>query len=149
MVHKMTLTICLIGSCIWCMALVTRADSAQNGAGGDTFKPVSEVEALMYGQRTFYKRIQKILKKDTLSGKRARELEKSSQVLAELANVNRFNRSETDYRNWATKLRDTALQLAKEAEKKDAADITRMRTLLMTLHETCESCHDVYQEEED
>ncbi len=143
MFRKMALTMCLMGSCIWCLALVTSADSAPPGASGDQFKPVASVESLMHGQLTFFKEIGKALK-NTSDPDRGEEIEEAAEVLAELANVNRFNKDKEDYRAWATQLRDTALQLAHEADKK-SADEKRMKTLFDNLKNTCAACHDAYQ----
>lgn len=144
MFRRMALTVCLVGSCVWCMALVTRADSSQPASGGGEFKPVADVDALMFGQVTFFKKIGQELKKPLTKGT-AHEIEEAAQVLAELANVNRFNNSKSDYKNWATQLRDTALEMAEEAEKKDAADTDRLKKLFSSMKATCAACHDVYQ----
>jgi cytochrome c556 len=117
----------------------------QSGAAATPFKPVAEVKSLMHGQNTFFKEITTLL--DEPSGeKRNQELHESAQVLAELANVNRFNKDKDDYRNWATQLRDTALELAATAKKNDATQPERMKTLYKKLKDTCQACHDVYQD---
>lgn len=144
MFRRMALTVCLVGSCVWCLALVTRADSSQPASEGNDFKPVAEVDALMFGQVTFFKKIRQELEKPLTKGT-AHEIEEAAQVLAELANVNQFNNSKSDYKNWATQLRDTAMELAEEAEKKDAADTGRMQKLYSRMKATCGECHDVYQ----
>ncbi len=143
MFRKMALTMCLMGGCIWCLALVTGADSAPPGAASDRFKPVAAVESLMHGQKTFFKEIGQALH-NTSDPDRSEEIEEAAEVLAELANVNRLNNDKPDYRAWATQLRDTALQLAREADKKNA-DEKRMKTLFQKLKDTCSACHDEYQ----
>ena len=145
MARKMALTACLLGGCVWCLALATRADSAETTRSDDTFKPVASVESLMHGQLVFFKGINKQIRKPA-SHERNEEIEESAQILAELANVNRFNNEKEDYRTWATSVRDTALDLAEEAEKSDSADQSKMLELVKTMKSTCTACHDVYRE---
>lgn len=143
MYRRMALTVVLVFSCAWCMTLVTRADSSQE-ALPDVYHPVASVEALMVGQAHFFKEIRKNLK--TLNDPGAiHEIEEAAQVLAELANVNRYNKNKADYRQWATELRDTAMQLAGEADKKKNADLARMNNLVGSMKQTCGACHDAYQ----
>lgn len=145
MARRMALTVCLLGGCVWCLVLATRADSAQAGAAAGEFKPVAPVGSLMHGQMVFFKEITEQLGKPA-GGERNHEIAESAGVLAELANVNRHNKDKEDYRGWATSLRDTALELAKEAGKADAADNARMNKLIQTMKATCAACHDVYQQ---
>ena len=51
-----------------------------------------------------------------------------------------------DWRDWATQVRDVSLELAREAEKKDA-DEEKIAGLVKRIGETCGACHDKYQEE--
>lgn len=145
MVRKMALTVCLMGSCVWCLALVAGADSAEPTVGSVDFKPVAAVESLMHGQKTFFKEIGMALQNRSMPD-RTELIEEAAEVLAELANVNRLNNDKEDYRNWATQLRDTALQLAREAEKEKKASDGKMNKLFQKLKKTCGACHDVYQE---
>lgn len=139
----MALTVCLVASCVWCLALVTRADTAPPEPPTVTFKPVASVEALMFGQRAFFKQIDGELKKPA-GGMRNLDIEAAAAVLAELANVNRHNKTKADYIGWATDVRDTAMKLAAEAKKKDADD-AKMKTLYKSIKASCGACHDMYQ----
>lgn len=144
MIRKAALSVCLMAGCIWCLALVTRADSAQSAPASGSFKPVATVESLMHGQNLFFKQIKGELGKPS-SEERNEEIKESAEVLAELANVNRFNSKKEDYRAWATELRDTALLLAAEADKNEKADDGRLKNFLVKLKDTCTACHDMYQ----
>lgn len=144
MVRRMALTVCLLGSCVWCMGLVTRADGTATAQAVAQFKPVASVGALMHGQLSFFKKISKSLESPA-SEDRNHELEHAAEVLAELANVNRLNKDKEDYRGWATDLRETALELAREAAKLTAADDVRMKKLTQKMKASCTACHDAYQ----
>lgn len=144
MFGKMTLTIGLLGGCIWCLALVARADSAQSVSTTVPFRPVASVDALMHGQKAFFKGIKKALANKTTEH-RHHKIEQAAEVLAELANVNRLNNAKEDYRAWATQLRNVALTLAHKAKEKDA-DEAEMMELYNQLRATCKACHDVYQD---
>ena len=144
MVRRMALTVVLFAGCVWCLALVTTAQSAPSAPSGGPFKPVASVHGLMTGQALAFKQLQA-----SLTGKkeadRPRAIQLTSEALAELANVNTYNGEKDDYRGWAGQLRDTALELAGEAKKKDQADEDKMKSLLAKLEATCKSCHDAYQ----
>ncbi len=144
MVRRMALTVVLFAGCILCLALVTTANSAPSSPAGGPFKPVASVHGLMTGQMLAFKGLQTSLngKKDA---ERPRAIQLTSEALAELANVNTYNNEKEDYRGWAGQLRDTALELADEAKKKDKADEGKMKSLLAKLEGTCKSCHDAYQ----
>ena len=144
MFRKMALTVCLIAGCVWCLALATRADSAQPAAAGASFKSVASVHALMYGQKTFFKQIRAALKNPSFP-ERTETIEEAAEVLAELANINATKNDKADYRAWAAKLRDTALELSHEADKDKAADEEAMTKLVGEMGETCGACHDMYQ----
>ncbi len=144
MARRMTLTICLLGGCVWCFALVSQVDSAQPASGHSPFKPVATVHSLMEGQGLVFKQIHSALTNPRTS-KRSEQITAFSEVLAELANVNALNSDKEDYRGWAGQLRQTALELAAEAKKEKNADDERMNTLLARLKNTCTACHDVYQ----
>lgn len=145
MARKMALTVCLFGGCVWCLALATRADSAETTQTEDVFKPVASVDALMHGQLVFFKTIGKQVRKPA-SAARNYEIEEAAEILAELANVNQFNSEKEDYRAWATTLRDAAMGLAHEADKGDAADEANMKKLVQTMKSACSDCHDAYRD---
>ena len=144
MVRRMALTVVLFAGCIWCLALVTTADSAPSASAAGPYKPVASVHGLMTGQMLVFKQLQTSLtgKKDA---DRPRAIQLASEALAELANVNTYNNEKEDYRTWAGQLRDTAIELAGEAKKKDKADEDKMKSLFANLEGTCKSCHDAYQ----
>ena len=144
MVRRIALTVVLFAGCIWCLALVTTANSAPSAPAAGPYKPVASVNGLMIGQRLVFKQLQ-----GSLNGKngaeRPKAIQLTSEALAELANVNTYNNEKEDYRTWASQLRDTAMELAGEAKKKDQADEGKMKSLLAKLESTCKSCHDAYQ----
>lgn len=145
MFGKMTLTLCLLGSCIWCLAMVARADSAQTEPQTQTFKPVASVLSLMHAQGKFFKAARSAVRDQSMED-RGEEIKEAAEVLAELANVNRHNSEKQDWRDWATQLRDTSLKLAREAEKENP-DEEKLTALTKRIGKTCGACHDKYQEE--
>jgi flagellin-specific chaperone FliS len=145
MIGRMTLTICLLGSCAWCLAMVAGADSAQSESQSETFKPVASVDSLMHAQVKFFKAAKNAVDDKSMK-ERGHEIEEAAEVLAELANVNRYNSEKQDWRDWATQVRDRSLKLAREAEKKDA-DEEKISGLVKQIGESCGACHDKYQEE--
>ncbi len=144
MVQRMALTVALFAGCTWCLVFVTRADSAPSAPADGFFRPVASVNGLMTGQMLAFKQLQQ-----SQNGKegpdRPKAVQLTAEALAELANVDTYNGEKDDYRGWAGQLRDTALELAGEAKKKDNADEDKMKSVLGKLEATCKSCHDVYQ----
>jgi len=106
------------------------------------FKPVAELEMLMEAQESHLHGMEDALK--TPGEKAFKVVRFHAQVLAELANVNRFHRDKADYVSWATQLRDTALELAGKAAQGSDADTGAMLGLVEKLKSTCTACHDVY-----
>jgi len=134
-----TLSFVLIAGCVFCFVTASRGVSAPGGE----FKPVASVESLMHGQGMAFKRVRKAIQKKS-TPERGEVIEHYAQVLAELANVNTYNKDADDYRQWAGTLRDTALELAEEGEK-NAPDEQKMQKLVGRLKSTCKACHDKYQ----
>ncbi|MCC7292624.1 MAG: hypothetical protein IT449_11245 [Phycisphaerales bacterium] len=108
-----------------------------------SFKPVSELEHLMEGQELHFKAIDELLK-DTAVKDRLKKLAMHADVLAELANVNTFNKDKTDYKTWAGQVRDLSLKLAAEADKKAGASEEELKSLRKQISDTCAACHDAY-----
>lgn len=144
MFRRAALTVVLLGGCVWVLALVTRADSAEPEKSADAFQPVASVHTLMEGQGIFFKKLGDALQ-DPQAPKRKKEIAFGAELLAELANVNTHNKDQADYVQWAGELRDTALELAGEAKKKGDADEDRMNSLFSKLEATCKACHEKYQ----
>ena len=144
MLRRVTLSIGLLAGCAWCFLMVSRVDSAQpTAAASRPYKPVASVHGLMNGQALLFKSIHKATT-DKATPQRRERIEVYAEALAELANVNTYNSQKKDYQAWAGQLRDTALDLAKEAEKSDADD-ARMTKLVASMKNTCGACHDAYQ----
>lgn len=143
MARRMALTIVLLAGCVWCLVLATRAESGEP-APAAPFKPVAAVDGVMTGQGLVFRELKNAVAVSK-SPTRPKEIAHLSEALAELSNVNIYHAQKDDYRKWATELRDTALQLAAEAEKKPSPDEAKLKTLLGALEKTCNTCHDVYQ----
>ena len=104
---------------------------------------IREPENILIRTKQFFKKLSEELSKPA-SKKRNHEIEEYAELLAELANVNRYNNDKEDYIAWATDLRDLSLSLAKEAEEKDVDD-NKMHNLHRQMKAKCGACHDVYQ----
>ena len=143
MIRRTALTMVLLAGCVWCLTLVARADSDPSPQS-DSFKPAASLDGLMYGQAQHFKTVGQLVRNKNAKD-RADRLAMEAEVLAELANVNTFHKDKDDYRGWAETLRDTSLELAKEAQKKKDADQSRLESLHKKLKKTCMACHDMYQ----
>lgn len=144
MVRNMTLTVVLLVGCACCIALVSRADSAQ-ASGKKPFQPAISVHHLMEGQELVFDQINNAIKKTDMP-RRTHTIEALASILAELANVNTQNSDQADYQGWAAELRGHAMTLAEEADKKKNADNNRMLQIYKNMRRSCIACHNVYQD---
>jgi len=116
--------------------------AAQNGVA-PAFKPAASVDALMHGQQDQLKAISDLVANKTAKD-RGKNIAVAAELLAELANVNAYNKDKADYQAWARDLRDTSLTLSKDARKPDVKDedlkkaVDRIKTI-------CQACHDVHR----
>jgi hypothetical protein len=117
----------------------TVAQETAKGGAADAFKAVAPVEVLMEWHDFAYSN----LKLNIVKQKKSKAIE-HAYLVAELANVNMTHRSEGDYRSWAGKVRDLALQASQllSEEKYDDA-----KAICKTMSDTCDACHDKYQDE--
>lgn len=144
MVRRLALTVFLMASCVWCLALVAGGGEGQSSNATSAFRPAASVDSLMHDQDHHFEVIAELLE-DPGAKKRTKRLFRHAEILAELANVNVHHRTEADYRSWAARLRDMSLELAAEAKKEGGADEDRMGTLFQSMKKTCMACHDIYQ----
>ncbi len=135
-----TLSFVLLVGCVFCFAITSRGVSAPGSSG---FKPVSSVHSLMHGQGVMFKQVRKAIQKKS-TPERGEIIEHSAEVLAELSNVNMYQKDADDYRAWAGSVRDMAMELAKEGEKK-TLDEDRLKALVGQIKSMCGECHDKYQ----
>jgi hypothetical protein len=145
MIRKATLFTGVVLGVLWCSWLANTADSSEPPPAGSTFKPVAYVHGLMTGQGLVFNQIQQVLT-NKKAAQRSEQIDALAQVLAELANVNTLNNEKADYRAWAAQLRDTALQLSAEGKKNQGASEEKLNELFLKVKNTCQACHDVYQD---
>lgn len=116
--------------------------AGQDGAHA-AFKPAASVDALMHGQQDQFKTINELVNNPAAKD-RGKKLAVAAELLAELANVNSYNKDKADYQAWARDLRETSLSLAKEARKPDAKD-EDLKATVGRIKAICQACHDAYQ----
>jgi len=145
MVRKTVWTLLAVVGMVAGLAWVDRAvSSPMQEVSKPTYKPVSQVQFLMEGQKMHFKAAAGMVKNKNAE-ERYEHIQMNAEVLAELANVNTYNKDKEDYRRWAAQVRDLALKLSAEAGKESKADENTMRKILTEINDTCVSCHDVYQ----
>lgn len=146
MFRNAALTVALLGGCVWCLALVARAEDPQPPAAkaGGAFAPVASVTSLMNGQQEQFDALT-TLAADAQAKGRWNKMTIAAELLAEFANINTLHKDKPDYQGWARELRATSLLVAAEAKKKSSADENKIKDLVKKLDATCKACHDVYQ----
>ncbi len=138
--RRALLSAAVIGGCAWCLVVVQKVHSEEQAApAAAPYKPVAPVHPLMEGQDYHWSQIGKLLKEESPNFK---HLEMHAYVLAELSNVNSWQKDKPDYRKWAVEARDLCLELAKAAKAKDTAKGEELRR---QIHAKCGECHDKYQ----
>ena len=144
MLRKMTLTLCLVACCVWCLALVARGDNGKSAGSPVSFKPVASLYSLMEGQDMHFSALGVLIDQPDAKN-RTKRLIVEAELLAELAHVNTLTRNKEDYRAWASEVRDLSLDLARLASKRDSNGQEEMRLLYRKINKTCLKCHDRYQ----
>jgi len=140
MLRQTILTVLLMGGCAVCFVMAPEATS--RGAGKQqAFAPVAPVLSLMAAQDYHFEQMKEQVGSESKS--RFSELQTQAEIIAELANVNRFHEPDkADYVQWCNLMRGTALEVAKAAKAKD---IKKAKSLIAKINTTCNDCHDEYQ----
>jgi hypothetical protein len=143
MLRRTTLTVALVASCLWCLLLVARADSAEDAkaSASSAYKPVAPVISLMHAQGHHFGRITDLIG-DEKAEDRFEHLRHEALILAELCNINAYRAKETDYRDWAAQARDGLVRFAEAASDHDVGEA---KTLAREVQSHCRSCHDKYK----
>lgn len=146
MTRRNLLTTAVLSSAALCLSLIARNGSAQTAESAQPgpFKPVMPLLSLMVEQDRHFDRIIELVR-NTDEEERFEKMRHEAYALAEMGNINGYHRGaqrHEDYRQWAGQLRDLALQLAGDAERKSAdgfADKAKQ------INATCKACHDKYK----
>ncbi len=141
--RSMAFLVVLVGASLCSVCLVAWAGGPDDEAAALKFKPVAPVQSLMHAQDEHFTAIMDyIATTDEKDPKRFDNMAHQAFILAELGNVNQFNKPREDWRGWAKAIRDEAIALADAAMKKDQDAV---KAAARQIHGTCTSCHDVYK----
>lgn len=100
------------------------------------FKPVLPLDALMNGQKKLFTDAQ-----DAMLDKAWDEAETAAWLLAEIANVNRYQKDDPEYGKLAKRVSTEAVALAKRFKKQEAQ---AAKDSLTRISRTCQACHDKF-----
>lgn len=106
-------------------------------AANVAFKPVQPLEKLMEGQKKLHSEI-----KDAILDKAWDEAQTSAWLLAEIANVNHYQKPDPEFRALATRMSGECVELANLLAKRDQKAAMDQ---YMRIGQTCGSCHEIYQ----
>lgn len=138
--RRTILTVMLVGACMVCFFMVpeasSQADAAKKKRGA--FKPVASVHSLMEAQGYHFGQMKKQIGSSGES--RFNVLKTEAEILAELANVNRYHEDKDDCVRWCDQERDLSLAVAKAAENKDAAKAKKLISQIGK--DCCGACHE-------
>lgn len=139
-----TLCTAVLGLALTAGVATLAPDDDPPAGDGRSYEPVASLDALMTGHGMAFGSIRAAIP-DKDNKRRARTIQLGAELLGELANINVNWGRRDDYRDWAGELRDTALELAVEAKKRDEMDEGAIRAAYEKLDATCSSCHEVYK----
>ena len=143
MTRGVSFLVVLVCASLCSVGLVAWASGPGEGVAALKFEPVAPVESLMHAQDDRFTAIKDyIATSDEKDPRRFDNMAHQAFILAELGNVNQFNRKAKDYQDWARAIRDEALALADAAMKKDLGEV---KAAAKRIHSNCKSCHDVYK----
>jgi len=101
------------------------------------FKPVQPLEKLMEGQKKLHAEI-----KEAILDKAWDEAQTSTWILAEIANVNHYQKPDPEFRALATKMSGECVELANLLAKRDQKAAMEQ---FARIGKTCGSCHEIYE----
>lgn len=152
--RRTLLTVALVSACVWCLATVQQVYSDEKQQAADKkacFEPVAPVHDLMEAQGYHFKEITGKIRSrksdpEIKDEKQAKEdfklMGRHAYILAELANVNQYNKDKEDYGKWAREVRDMCVELAKVAKEEN---VEKADKLGRAIHAKCGECHDKYE----
>lgn len=121
----------VLGVSLWASAEPKSSGSAK------AFKPVMNTEHLMHGQKKLMDDIKSAIgEKDWKAGQTA------AWVLAELANVNHYQKDDAAYRGFADKMSKQCVDLAAMLSTKDEKGA---KDAVNAIGKTCGACHDQFE----
>lgn len=127
-----------MGGCCVCFLMVPEASSQ---GSLKKFAPVAPVGSLMEAQDNHFEEMKAQLESKKKS--RFRVMRTQAEILAELANVNRYNEPDKeDYVKWANQVMELSLEVGKEAKAKN---LDEAKKLMGKIEQVCNDCHDEYQ----
>jgi hypothetical protein len=106
-------------------------------AASTAFKPVQPLETLMEGQKKLHAEI-----KEAIMDKAWEEAQVSAWLLAEIANVNHYQKPDPEFRTLAKRMSDECVELANLLAKRDQKAAMDQ---FIRIGKTCGSCHEIYQ----
>jgi hypothetical protein len=98
---------------------------------------VQPLENMMEGQNKLFKEI-----KDALLDKSWDDASKLAWILAEIANVNQYQKDDPRYRQHAQRMSGQCVMLARALARKDEA---AAKDLVSKVGATCGACHDQFK----
>ncbi len=146
MVRKNMFTMAALLAATACLSVIVQSGTAQTDSPtkSDGFKPVMPLLSLMAEQDRHFDNILDLVR-DAEAADRFEKMRHEAYALAEMGNINGYHSGAVrhqDYRQWAGDLKDLALTLAGNAERKQA---DAFAGLAKKLNSTCKACHNKYK----
>jgi hypothetical protein len=113
------------------------ANEPKSGAA-KPFKPVQNMDRQMEGQKKVFSQI-----KDCIAEKSWKDGERYAWILAELANVNHYQRDNAEYQAFADQMSAQCIELAKNLKQRDEK---AAKESYNQVGQTCGACHKKFQE---
>jgi len=141
--------VCLVvlaGAALILTASVGWAESQPMGAAKapqkiGAFKPVQPIHDMMEGQKMLFTQI-----KEGIVDGQWKESSKAAWILAEIANVNQYQKDDPQYKRYAKQMSKDCVSLAKLLKKKDAA---AAREGFRKVGRNCSMCHKKFRKDDD
>lgn len=122
--------------------LVTAARAVEEDnktkAAVQEFKPVLAIHEMMEGQGKLFAEI-----REGILDKQWKEAARAAWLLAEIANVNRYQHDAADYKRHAKEMSGYCVELARLLKKEDEAGA---KTAVRKVSQKCSACHEKYKD---
>jgi hypothetical protein len=144
MALRCTLTVFLCALCGWGLTLVAgMGEPPASLVASVEFEPVASAKTLLEAQREAIQRIDALLDPATPT-RNADQISIQAELIAEYANLCTLHTGSGSFRRWSIRVRDTALDLSREARKHHAASPDRLIESIACLKAMQTSCADSF-----
>lgn len=134
-------TLCIVAAvAIAAAGLIVTAQAEPKTATSEpapAYKPAQPIEKMMRGQDKLFKEV-----RAGILDQKWKDASLSAWILAEIANANQYQNDDPEYRKYAARMSEQAVELAGMLSKQDEKGAMSQ---VSAIGQTCQACHDKFK----